>query len=208
MFYDVETNGLPDKKKAKYAGPQDVEVWPRVIQLAWRLCDEAGQALSEGNHLIKPDGWEIPADKFWIEHGFSTELSDANGVPLSSALTPFIMDMQQARYLVSHNQAFDYNVVGAECVRLNFRSAHRPARICTKEASTEFCALPFESQSRYRGGTAWGKREYKWPRLDQLHAKLFGRDFENAHDALGDVSALQVCFFELLRIGIIKLPHP
>jgi hypothetical protein len=39
----------------------------------------------------------------------------------------------------------------------------------------------------------------------ELHRKLFGCDFEGAHDASFDVAATAKCFWELVRLGVIKI---
>ena len=44
---------------------------------------------------------------------------------------------------------------------------------------------------------------YKWPTLSELHIKLFGVDFEDAHDALVDISITEKCFWELRNRGVI-----
>lgn len=65
--------------------------------------------------------------------------------------------------------------------------------VCTMQSSTDFCAIPSNS---YYGG-------YKWPKLEELYRKLFGRMFDDAHDALADVSATKECYFELRRRGVL-----
>jgi DNA polymerase III epsilon subunit-like protein len=182
--------------------------WPRVIQLAWLLCDVDGEELSSGNFLIRPDGWTIPDGtdgkdaSFWIEHGFDNQKSLEKGIDIAEAVAAFMIDLGQTTYLVSHNMDFDYNVLGAECLRLGFSSKNRPIRLCTKELSTEYCRIPFPGQKRYPGR---GPMKYKWPKLDELHHKLFGTKFEEAHDAMGDVRGLKYCFFELVKRKVIKL---
>jgi hypothetical protein len=42
----------------------------------------------------------------------------------------------------------------------------------------------------------------------ELHWKLFGADFEGAHDALADITATVKCLFELVRLGVIPIPSP
>ena len=63
------------------------------------------------------------------------------------------------------------------------------------QRSTNFCAIP--NPNSYYGG-------YKWPKLEELYRKLFGRMFDNAHDALADVVATKECFFALKQRGIVK----
>ena len=42
------------------------------------------------------------------------------------------------------------------------------------------------------------------PRLAELHEKLFGKDFGDAHDASYDVAATARCFFGLLAKQVIS----
>lgn len=199
LFFDTETTGKPKDYKAPMT---QLDNWPRVIQLAWSLCDLEGNAVSTHERLIKPDCWEIPAEPFWIEHGFSTEKSKKEGVPLSEALNNFLIDLHQADYLVAHNLAFDHPVLGAELLRYEMKGKICK-KICTMEATVDFCAIPF-----FKGQREWlakKNKSFKWPKLEELYQKLFNADFPNKHQAGGDVAALRVCFFELVARGIIKL---
>lgn len=199
IFFDTETTGLPKDWRAPMT---DLNNWPRVIQLAFLVTNDKGEDLYSDNFLIKPDGWEIPAEKFWIDNGFSTERSLRDGVPIGTALYSFVLNLQNCPFLISHNMDFDYNVLGAELLRENMVSENKPTRICTKEVSTEYCAIPFEGRRQYPG---MGQQRFKWPKLSELHKKLFGKDFEGAHDALADVRALKDCFFGLIKVGVIKI---
>lgn len=196
LFFDCETTGLPKNWRAPM---QDVNNWPRVIQLAWLLTDREGKEMSRGKHLIKPHGWVVPKEKFWLDNGFTTELCDFAGRPIMEALGLFIECVDTAEAMISHNMAFDYNVVGAECIRADVKAAHKPKRYCTKEMSTYICKLPFEGPQR------GGGQNFKWPKLSELHRFLFQHDFDGAHDALADVIALRECFFELLNRKLIQL---
>lgn len=205
MIFDNETNGLP-KTKERNVPMSRVDHWPRVIQLAWTVCDLEGRELSWGKHLVRPDGWEIPPPEdppnFWQKHGFTMDLLHAEGRPIAEVADSFVGDLQSCKYMVSHNMEFDYPVLGAEFIRLGARSERIPTRICTKEASTDYCKVPFPGR---RDTRSWVKQNWKWPTLAELHTKLFGVPFDNAHDAGGDVAALRACFFELVRRGVIQL---
>lgn len=198
LFFDTETTGVPKDYKAPVT---DLENWPRVIQLAWCLSDVDGRIRNQQEVLIAPDAWNIPAEKFWIDHGFSTEKSRVEGKFMSGVLPLFIADLEQAEYLVAHNMAFDLPILGAEMLRYKFRGKKVP-KICTMESTIQFCAIPFAGQR------AWLSKKdgkFKWPKLEELHEKLFGKKFDGAHSAGGDVAALKNCFFELLRLGVITL---
>jgi hypothetical protein len=84
-------------------------------------------------------------------------------------------------------------------LRYGIKAEHPTVKICTKEASTHYCKIPFAGR-RYRGSGS-----YKWPTLSELHRHLFNQDFKDAHDAGGDVAALKNCFFGLVKAGVIIL---
>lgn len=196
LFFDTETTGLPKNWRAPMS---DLNNWPDVIQLAWVVTDRDGNVLRRQKHMIKPDGWKVPVEKFWIDNGYSTEGCERDGIPMMYALDIFNSDLFTANVLVSHNMDYDYNVLGAEMLRRgNKVTLAALTRICTKVASTAYCKIPQTS--------GWG-RGYKWPTLTELHTHLFGTGFDGAHDALADVIACKNSFFELVNRGVIKLPN-
>jgi len=187
LFFDTETTGTPKNYKAPM---QDVDNWPRVLQLAFILYDENGNVLESFESLIKPDGWEVPDGVFWAKHGYTTEKCQTNGVSMQEALSKFIELYEQCDMLVAHNISFDYNVLGAEMLRYNVKTSARKDKICTMHSTTDFVALP-------------GNYGFKWPKLEELYYKLFGEIMEGAHDALFDVKATAKCFFELKKINVL-----
>lgn len=198
-FFDTETTGKPRNYKGAMS---DVDNWPRVIQLAWLLTDADGNHLNQKEYLIKPDGWVIPVEPFWIEHNFNTEQNEAAGIPLPDVLAEFTADLERSEYLIAHNMEFDKNVLGAEMIRYQVK-AKKLAKICTMNSAINFCKIPFPGQREWYGKVT---KNYKWPKLDELHVKLFGHSMEGGHQAGEDVTALKKCFFELVRLGVISLP--
>lgn len=197
LFFDTETNGLPVNPKAPMAM---LENWPRIIQFAYSLYDEDRKLLYKYCEMIKPDGWTVPTDKFFIDNGYTTEKCEQEGVPIHEALTGFVTALENCKYIVAHNIMFDYPVVGSEMIRYGYKSKNKPLKICTKEIGTDYCKIP--NPNAY-----WAQRgsPYKWPNLTELHTKLFGDGFDGAHDAMFDVNAMSKCFFEMLDQKIIKL---
>lgn len=191
IFFDTETNGLPKDWRAPMT---KVDNWPRCIQLAWAMTDEFGFIVDQRVDLIKPDGWEIPNEAFWINNGFSQEKSDKEGVPIAEALGHLIEAMNKVDYVVAHNMNFDYNVIGAEMIRAGLRAESKKQKVCTMTISTDLMKLP----GRFKG-------TYKFPKLEELHRFLFEEDFDGAHDALVDVMACVRCFFELVNRGVISI---
>lgn len=189
LIFDTETTGLP----ANYNAPvTDTDNWPRMVQLAWECHDHTGKLTASESYLIKPEGFTIPyaAEKV---HGISTEKAMADGLDLESVLVKFAGVMGKASVIVGHNVEFDLRILGAEYFRKGISSKlSEITQICTKELSTDFCAIPGG-----RGG------KFKWPTLSELHDKLFGEGFEEAHNAAADVAATARCFLELIRRDVI-----
>ncbi|GAB2493048.1 DNA polymerase III subunit alpha [Algoriphagus taiwanensis] len=193
IIFDTETTGLPRDYNAPMS---DVDNWPRLVQIAWQLHDARGKLISNHNYIIRPEGFTIPYNAEKV-HGISTKRALAEGHDLKEILQLFREDVVQAKFLVGHNIGFDINVVGSEYLRAEFvMPMEGKAELDTKDISTDFCALP---------GGKGGK--FKWPTLTELHQKLFGVGFEDAHDAAYDVDATARCFFGLITQGVQK-PEP
>lgn len=187
LIFDTETTGLPRDYNAPMS---DVDNWPRLVQLAWQLHDATGKLISNHNYIIKPEGFTIPYNAEKV-HGISTKRALAEGHDLKQILGIFEGDVRQAQYLVGHNVEFDINVVGSEFLRAEAPMPLTTTQLDTKDISTDFCAIPGG-----RGG------KYKWPTLTELHQKLFGEGFGDAHDAAYDVDATARCFFGLITQGV------
>jgi len=187
LFFDTETTGLPRNWKAPV---NDLQNWPRLVQLAWLYYDREGNLLEENNFIIRPEGFIIPTDASRV-HGISTERALQEGVALQGVLHNFQDLIARSGYLVAHNMSFDEKIMGAELLRNNMaNSIAGKQRICTMEGSVDYCQLE-------------GPYGYKWPRLSELHNKLFGAGFEEAHNAAADIRATAKCFWELKKLGIV-----
>ena len=187
LFFDTETTGLPRNWKAPVT---DVNNWPRMIQVAWILCDNNGNRIETENYIIKPENFRIPAEATKV-HGISTERAIIEGEELNKVLNNFNEYIEQTDYIVAHNISFDEKILGAEFIRKNIQTNfNRKRKLCTMKSSTDYCRLP-------------GPYGYKWPKLSELHIKLFGEDFDEAHDASVDINATEKCFWEMRKRGLI-----
>lgn len=191
LFFDSETTGKPKAYNASYT---DVDNWPRVIALAFSLCDEKGNVLRERHYLIRPDGWVMPTEEFWVTNGFSQEKSMAQGIPITEALKDFMTAKMEADVLIAHNINFDHRIVWAEFVRAGIPPRSGMIKFCTMMKSPKFCQIP----NKGRGG-------YKWPTLGELYQTLFKKEIRDAHDAMGDVKSCRDSFFELVRLGVVNI---
>lgn len=189
LFFDTETNGKPKRYGADF---REVDNWPRITQLAYAIFDGGDALIYSGSVLVKPDGWEIPKEQFFIDNNMSTERCEAGGLPIKDVLTHFISLIDGEQMMIAHNLAFDFPVVAAEMLRAGLRATTKPEKYCTMLGSKDILKLP-------------GKYDYKWPKLEELHKFLFNCDFDGAHDALNDVMATAKCFFELKKRGLITI---
>jgi len=189
IIFDTETTGLPRNYNAPMT---DLDNWPRLVQIAWQLHDAKGKLLSNNNFIVKPEGFTIPYNAEKV-HGISTARAMKEGHDLAKVLAIFHEDVEKANYLVGHNIGFDINVVGSEFLRKEIpMRLPEMKELDTKDISTDFCALPGG-----RGG------KFKWPTLTELHHKLFGNGFADAHDAAYDVDATAKCFFGLITQKVL-----
>ena len=191
LFFDTETTGLP----RNYSAPTtDLDNWgaARLVQLGYILEDDKQGVISKGNLIVRPEGFVIPEAASNV-HGITTEVATEKGLPAKKVVYAFLGQARIADVLVGHNVDYDTHVVGAELVRHWGKDYIEGMPVVdTMKSSVDFCKIP-------------SARGYKWPKLIELHNKLFGCDFEDAHDAMADISATRKCFWELVRLGIIKL---
>jgi DNA polymerase III epsilon subunit-like protein len=187
LFFDTETTGLARNWKAPVT---DVANWPRIVQLGWVECDDAGAVINQAEWIIKPDGYTIPPEASRI-HGITMEKAIGTGVPIGQALAAFAAAADSHTIGVAHNLKFDESVLGAEFIRAGLTNPlAKLKRICTMQASTAYCRIE-------------GQYGFKWPTLEELYRRLFDEAPAAAHSASGDARACARCFFELRQRKVI-----
>jgi len=186
LIFDTETTGLPKRWDAPIT---DTNNWPRCIQIAWQLHDDMGNLIEHQDYLVQPDGFNIPYDAERI-HGISTELAQAEGIPLIDVLEKFNIALGKAKFIVGQNLGFDVNIMGSELYRMGVDSpmASMPVLDTCTEVTASLLKLPGG-----RGG------KFKLPTLTELHSYLFNVPFAEAHNATADVEATTRCFLELIK---------
>jgi DNA polymerase III epsilon subunit-like protein len=196
---DCETTGL-----------ETIDSW--IVQLAWQVYSPKADLLSEKNYIIKPfrDNFIMPEEAFKV-HGISTEKVMREGKPFIEIFQEIQQDMKTCQTIIGHNVWFDLNFLFKN-VEIYFNSDFKKFWehvnddfniFCTMSDPriVYFCQLPQKSKH-------WrNNHQYKDPKLQELHQKLFNNEsFSGAHDALNDVKATAKCFFELVKLNVIKLP--
>jgi len=192
LFFDVETNGLPKSPMGTY---MDIENWPRIVQLAWALCDDDGKNCTRKNFIIFPKDFDIPERNSLI-HGITIKRAEKDGVLINRVLEEFNDDLKRANLIVAHNIGFDLPVINAEFIRSKMNTPLlEKEKYCTMTSPeiVAYCKIPSSSGIGY-----------KWPSLFELHNKLFKKSFEDSHNAAADVDACINCYFALKEKKIIK----
>lgn len=178
LVFDVETTGLPKKRRASL---DDLDNWPYIVQLSWVVYDVMGGCIESINDAVikLPDGISVPIESTNI-HGISNDMMLVNGVDIKKQLWYFLKDAANSDLVVAHNIEFDETIISVECIRNfhnnSFKDIKTP-RYCTMKKSI--------------------KRWRKWLKLEILHEKLFDQKLKNLHNSLNDVYVCLRCFIKL-----------
>lgn len=192
LIFDTETTGL-QKKHAP------IDMQPHVVQLAAVLVTPEGRIVSEINHIIKPEGWDIPQESIAV-HGITMDIAMKYGLSRQAVLIMFSNLVKRADILVAHNAPFDLQMINQEYNRQGAGSPLFDKEVyCTAENSTNVLKLPPTQRMKECG---YGDC-FKKPNLKELHEFLFyWWDESAAHDAMGDVKACMRCYFKLKGLDI------
>lgn len=197
LFYDTETNGLP-----QWNLPSDDPSQPHVTQLAAELCDEHnGNVLTSMNVLIKPDGWTIPTDLAEMT-GITTERALDEGIPLEDALRQFTDMWTRVILRCGHNESFDARMMRIEYFRElekedPFHDKWKSAQaFCTQAKSTKIINLP-PTEKMIKAG----RRHAKSPSLAEAYEFFTGKKLEGAHNASVDLMACKAVYYGIKTHG-------
>lgn len=193
IVFDVETTGLPLRRNISY---KESSNWPRIVQFAFGIYNINGETLEEHNFIINPDGFEIPENSTKI-HKITNEIAKSKGIEIKKVLNIFLDKIENINYLVAHNLNFDKSILLSELHRNNISfnwEKYIFKELCTMESTTEYCKLlPY----RYN--------KYKWPKLEELHNKLFNETIDGFHNALVDIQVCKKCLFKLKELNLLKI---
>ncbi len=188
FVYDTETTWFINKKET------DLKLQPQIVQFAWILWELKNWIFTEEkriNILINP--WKpIP---FWASQVHHIYDIDVKNKPIMKNVIDEIMTyINEPDITIWHNIEFDENMVKLELKRLDKEYKYQPKQvICTMKTTVDFCALQ------------WNGARFKYPKLWELHKKLFWEYFIWAHDAMADVEATLRSFVELVKQNVIIL---
>ena len=216
--FDTETTGLP---KSKIINELSLSLWPHIVQFSYIIYDtELKKIIKTVDLIIRiPENINI-SDEVSNIHGITNFISQTSQYKIEDALIHFSRDYLNYNIdlIVGHNLSFDINMLKVELMReinnqnnlsdkrvfsqllenLNDMKPDSSELYCTMQKTIELCNL--KAKSKY------GKEYVKFPKLNELHMKLFNSQPRNLHNSLNDVLICLRCYYMLeYKIDIIEL---
>ena len=206
LVFDTETTGLP---KSKIINPDTLNLWPHIVQFSYVIYDTVLNDIVESSDTIVKlkEGITIPEDSIKI-HGITNESSQKNGINIELILNEFFYHLRNVDLLVGHNVSFDINMIKVELLRFiydtksnisenevkaykyNFHFLTNYKNICcTLQESIDLCNI--------KAIDKFGKEFIKFPKLLELHQKLFESTPNNLHNSFNDILVTLRCFMKL-----------
>lgn len=186
FVFDTETTGFINKKES------DLSKQPKVIQFAGILGELEDTGFREEkriNCLINP-GEPIPFVASQVNHIYDIDVQDAQTI--DTVMDEILWYINTPDTIIGHNIEYDEEMIMLELRRLNRLHDYRPKQVhCTMKETVDFCAIQGNGE------------RFKYPKLGELHKKLFDEYFMGAHDAMVDVEATLRCYLELVKRGVI-----
>lgn len=191
LIFDTETTGLIPRD-TEYTDLKKFEV-SRIVSICWNIYNTNGVLIKSKYNIIKPTGFIMDDNSIATSiHGITVDIASL-GTPLSEVIEELSNDLATVDLLVAHNIHFDKTVLLSELHRLGRDDViHKIANTnshCTMLSTTELCALKRPHASGF-----------KWPKLQELHTKLFGFEFIGQHNAAADVEATARCYFRIMGV--------
>lgn len=171
MVLDTESTGLFDFKLAA-----DDPSQPRLATAAIILLDAIDAEPREFGFMVKPDGWEMPAEAGGV-NGLTTEMLLAGGNPVSQVLDFYESCVRDGYQMAAYNAQFDGKMMRGE-----YRRAGRDDLF---EITPNVCLMRAMA-SAMKGQRPPGSKGF--PKLAEA-AAFVGHTIEDAHTAMPDARA-------------------
>ena len=205
FVFDTETTGLP---KTKFINPDKLNEWPYIVQLSYIIYDTSiNEIILIQDHIIKMENNVNICEESSKIHGITNEISEIKGKLIKDVMEEFFYYIKNSDIIVGHNVSFDINMLKVELLRmiyldnsysdeyiknikLNLYYMNTIKNIyCTLQESIELCNIQLISKA--------GKPYLKFPKVVELHKKLFDSSPNNLHNALNDIVVTLRCFIKM-----------
>ena len=208
MVFDVETTGLIPKRDPIAKFSTNIDTCPFILQLSFIIYDTTiAQVIREFNSYIKIHDTVVISQKITQITGITSETCKSLGVPIEDALVEFFHEYIRCDKIIAHNIAFDREMILLEITRnyskLIAHGCNNPEiifndiynfinhkqMVCTMTTGKSLCNILVETSNK--------KTYQKYPKLSELHFKLFNVIPDGLHDALVDSSICLACYLKM-----------
>jgi hypothetical protein len=205
LVFDTETTGLPE---TKILNPDTLNLWPHIVQFSYVVYDTSLNDIKPHDSVVKVNENVIIPEESIKFHGITNKIAKRKGENLGLIFSGFFDQLVNADVLVGHNISFDINMIKIELLRLIYSAnvAENEKSIykynlhlltnfknicctCSSKESIELCNITVLNRS--------GKPYLKYPKLFELHDKLFQCVPNNLHNSLIDILVTLRCFMKL-----------
>lgn len=204
LVFDTETTGLPPKNAGEI-NLDNIDKWPYIVQFSYIIYDDVtNRILKIIDKIVKlPDNIIMAKENIAI-HGITNECMIEKGVDLKTFFDTFMDDFINADRVVGHNVDFDIKMLKVEILRkLTYELTYFHAEcyneylhllnssnkyVCTMQETIDLCGI---ERSNKKGNYM------KFPKLSELHFKLYNINPNNLHNSLYDVLVCLRCYCQL-----------
>ena len=173
-LFDTETTGLLQPGTATY------DRAPGITQIAALKLDNDMNEIEEPfNEYVDPEinplGWEEKA----------IEITGINPDMVKSAPSFMTIGLKFANYVLGSHTLAGYNIIGFDVPVLAFQLERYGLKHHFPWPPNHYDVMHVAKQYF----NLLGKRGTKNPKLGEAYKEIFGKTFDNAHDALADIRA-------------------
>ena len=206
LVFDTETTGLPG---SRIINPDTLKLWPHIVQFSYVIYDtELNDIVKSSDDIVRVKDEITISEESSKLHGITNEISSIKGISVDLVLNDFFDNLINVDLLVGHNVSFDVNMVKVELLRLIYEISSSVSKseikkykynlhlltnykniYCTMQESIVFCGIKANDKS--------GKEYNKFPKLLELHQKLFESIPNNLHNSFNDILVTLRCYMKL-----------
>ena len=204
LVFDTETTGLP---QTKILNPDTLHQWPTIVQFSYIIYDLSLNDIVESkDYVIKVPEIILISEESSKIHGITNEISSKKGILVDEVLNEFFNYLRDVDWIIGHNVSFDINMIKVELLRIIYNKKLTTQQLkmykydlhfitnyknicCTLQDSIQFCNIQAIDK--------FGRPYLKYPKLVELHQKLFDNSPSNLHNSFNDILVTLRCFMKL-----------